>query len=295
MSHTKSPLRYPGGKSQLSTFIQHILELNRIPSPIYCEPFSGGAGVPIALLLNGQVDSVILNDFDIAIYSIWYAILNDTDSFLRRIDSTPANIDTWHKQHDIYEQLNDSTEYDPDLAFATFFLNRTNISGIITGGPIGGLDQKGQYKLDCRYNKSTLRKKILDIAVLRNRIRLYHMDASELIQNILMYEDPTRLFVFFDPPYYQQGKNLYKNAFTDEEHVHLSNIIREMNCFKWIVTYDNHPRIQEIYQDMAPMYYSLQYMANKKRKEKEIFLHSPETLIEDHGNVIFEAGIPVAV
>lgn len=295
MPHTYTPLRYPGGKTQLSKFVQHTIEINHMVSPIYCEPFCGGAGVAVDLLLRRKVDSIILNDFDICIYSVWNSILNDTDHLLQRIHDTPINMDVWHAQHRIYEELKVADEYSIELAFATFFLNRTNMSGIITGGPIGGLEQKGNYKLDCRYNKGTLKKKIQDIAAARERIQLYHMDAADLIRTILVHQDPERLFVFFDPPYYQQGKNLYKNAFNDDGHVALSDAIREMNAFKWILTYDNHQRIQEIYQDMFPMWYSLRYVANKKRHEQELFLHGPEIIVESYGKVFFEQNIPIAV
>lgn len=288
MPHTKTPLRYPGGKTQLTSFVQHTIELNNLNNPIYCEPFSGGAGVAIALLLSHRVDSIILNDFDTAIYSVWNAILNDTDDILQRIEDTNATIETWHEQHDIYNQLKLSDDYSRELAFSTLFLNRTNVSGIITGGPIGGLNQKGNYKVDCRYNKATLRKKILSIAEMRDHIQLYHMDASILIREFLLNQDPSQLFTFFDPPYYQQGKDLYKNSFDDEKHVELSHAIREMNHFKWITTYDDNQRIQEIYQDMNPMHYSLQYTANKKRKEHELFFHSPVTIVESYDKVTFE-------
>ena len=295
MSHTYTPLRYPGGKTQLAKFVQHTIEINNVVSPIYCEPFCGGAGVAIDLLLNQKVDSIILNDFDICIYSVWEAILSDTEKFLQKLDDIPVNMDAWHEQRRIYDELKVTGEYSIDLAFATFFLNRTNMSGIITGGPIGGLTQSGNYKLDCRYNKESLRKKIMDIASMRKHIRLYHMDAADFIREVLIHEDPSRLFVFFDPPYYQQGKNLYKNAFRDEGHVNLSKAIREMHAFKWILTYDNHQRISEIYQDMQPKWYSLRYTANRKRNEWELFLHSTETVVESYSKVLFKQRVPFAV
>lgn len=288
MPQTRTPLRYPGGKTQLAKFVQHTIEINNLVSPIYCEPFCGGAGVAIDLLLGHKVDSIILNDFDISIYSIWNAILNDTDLLLQRIHDMPISMEVWHAQRRIYGELKATGEYSIDLAFAAFFLNRTNMSGIITGGPIGGLEQKGNYKLGCRYAKETLKKKIQDIAAARERIQLYHMDAADLIRTVLVHQDPERLFVFFDPPYYQQGKKLYKNAFNDDGHVALSDAVREMNAFKWILTYDNHQRIQEIYQDMLHMWYSLRYVANKKRHEQELFLHGPETTVESYDKVFFE-------
>jgi len=284
---TKSPLRYPGGKTQLAKFVNHTIKLNGIQYPIYCEPFSGGAGVAIALLLSEQADSIILNDYDTAIYSFWYAVLNDTERLMQKIIDTPITLPVWHEEHRIYDELNELNDYNFDLAFATFFLNRTNHAGIITGGPVGGFEQKSKYTVNCRFNKENLIEKIRIIATQRHRISLYHMDAVDFIPNILLNQPTERLFTFFDPPYYQQGKKLYKNAFNNKKHVELSHAIRTMSKFSWITTYDNDNHIQEIYQDMDIKYYELQYSANNKRREKEIFFHSPITKVESFDKVIF--------
>ncbi len=290
MPSTNTPLRYPGGKSQLTEFVYHTIKLNNINDTIYCEPFSGGAGVAMSLLLKNRVSSVILNDLDTAIYSIWYAILYDTERLLNTIENVNVSMDTWHQQRQIYDKLRDSEDYSFELAFAAFFLNRTNRSGIITGGPIGGMEQTGKYLVDCRFNKKTLSTKIRKIADNRERIELHHLDAVELIREVLLQQPADRLFTFFDPPYYQQGKNLYKNAFDDEKHSDLAMAIRTMQGYHWIVTYDNTPKIEEIYgADIEIKRYTLQYMATQKRREQELFFHSPITTVESFDKVIFEA------
>ena len=141
MSHTKSILRYPGGKSSLSKFVSHLLTINHLDKGIYCEPFSGGAGISIDLLLSDTVKSIILNDLDISIFSVWNAVLNETEQLIDSIINTPVTIEEWHKQREIYLQHCNDANYSFELAYATFFLNRTNRAGIITGGPIGGLKQ----------------------------------------------------------------------------------------------------------------------------------------------------------
>ena len=231
MSNIFTPFRYPGGKSKIAPMVRKTIKANNIKNVIFCEPFSGGAGVAIDLLMNGFVDEIILNDYDIAIYSVWHSILYDTERLLFAIENVAIDINEWKKQKDIYSSLKDSNEHSFELAFATFFLNRTNVSGVITGGPIGGIDQKGKYKLDCRFNKKALMDKISAIASKRDKISFYHMDASELISSVLTKMDPSRLFVMFDPPYYKQGESLYKNAFQKEDHVRLSHSIRMMNSF----------------------------------------------------------------
>ncbi len=288
MSSTKTPLRYPGGKSQLTAFVEHTIDLNNIEHTIYCEPFSGGAGVAISLLLGNKVDSIILNDLDPAIYSIWHAILTDTEKLLTTIDSTDISLEVWQLQKNIYDALKDSNKYSFELAFAAFFLNRTNRSGIITGGPIGGMEQAGRYLIDCRFNKATLKKKISAIANKREHIQLYNLDAIEFIQDVLHNVPPNNLFTFFDPPYYQQGKNLYKNSFDDEKHRQLSTAINTLQNHHWIITYDNNSTIEQIYSaNNEVMRYTLQYMASKKRREQELFFHSPITQVESYDKVQF--------
>ena len=137
-----SPLRYPGGKSRLSNFIgQSILNL-QIPNCTYIEPFAGGAGVALSLLLDGTVENVVINDYDKAIYSFWRAIKQDVKLLIDKIEHTPVTIEEWYKQKDIYVS---ASSYSVDLAFATLFLNRTNRSGILTAGPIGGYAQAGEW------------------------------------------------------------------------------------------------------------------------------------------------------
>lgn len=289
MPTTLSPLRYPGGKTQLYKFVKHTIENNELTNIIYCEPFCGGSGIAMSLLLSHDVDAVILNDFDIAIYSVWYAILNETAKLTKQIRETSITMDEWHRQQQVYmdAQINNLQEYNFNLAFATLFLNRTNRSGIVTGGPIGGYDQDSKYSLDCRFNKNVLISKIEDIAKMKDSIRLYHLDAKDLINQVLMQEDRRNLFVYFDPPYYKEGQHLYKNFFDDAAHVQLAEAIQEMDEYKWITTYDNEDRIKKIYKDYEIHEYRIQYSANKTRKEIELLFHSPVTKINSYDKVKF--------
>lgn len=72
-----------------------------------------------------------------------------------------------------------------ELGFAMFFLNRTNRSGILDAGPIGGYDQSGTYKIDCRFNKEVLIKKISKIAECKNSVRIYNQDISAFLRRFL--------------------------------------------------------------------------------------------------------------
>ena len=279
MSSTMTPLRYPGGKSQLYDFIKNVLTLNHIndgDQGIYIEPFAGGCGLAIKLLLKNDIQKIVINDLDPAIHAFWYNVLYHSEDLVSKISNTPISISEWEKQHSIYEKNRaDSTSL--DLAFATFFLNRTNRSGIIRGGPIGGRKQNGKYKLDCRYNKENLIKKIQAIAKQKNRISLYNLDANILIKNLHQYKNPNHTFCFFDPPYYNQGGNLYKNSLTNADHVRLHSNITNLKSVHWVTTYDHQETISKMYDDCVGFKYTLTYSASNKRREWEYLFTNKKT------------------
>ena len=277
MAKIYTPLRYPGGKSALAEFVWHTIELNGFTEIPYCEPFAGGAGVAMNLLLQGKVKSVILNDLDTGIYSIWYAIFNDTEWFIEAINNTEITLAVREQQKKVYNELKDSYGYSRDLAFATFFLNRVNYSGILTGGPIGGKEQKGKYKLDCRFNKESLIGKIKEIAKYRDNVQLFHMDAIELLKN------QSNIFVFADPPYWQAGDMLYEASV---EHSKLAKVLCESKNLHWLATYDNNINISNIYEEYGAhsKLFELQYSASRKRKELECMFYK-NVAIESFGKI----------
>nr|WP_075574663.1 DNA adenine methylase [Ezakiella massiliensis] len=288
MARTNSPLRYPGGKTQLSQFLSELLNHNKLNNVVYAEPFSGGFGAGLELLYKDRVSTVIINDYDVGIYSVWYALLNENEKFIEDIKKVDINIEEWNKQKAIYNKLIKKGEYSYNLAFATYFLNRTNRSGIITGGPIGGKNQDSKYKLDCRFNKKTVIQKFLKIYQYKDRIKLYNLEANKLIQEIILNYNEEDIFIFFDPPYYEQGKNLYTNFFEHDNHIELKNKISLLDNYYWILTYDNKQEIAEIYKDYKKYYYSINYYAGKVREAKEILIPSRRTIVKNCENIKIE-------
>ena len=190
-----SPLRYPGGKSKLTPLVEKLMQSAGINNGVYIEPFVGGGGVALSLLINKKVRKIVINDYDVAIYSVWYAILNETDEFLKMIDNAILTVDEWKKQKDYY--LNNKTAYSIQLAFATFYLNRTNRSGILKAGPIGGYDQKGNYPISARFNKEKLKERVRLIASYKSKIKLYNMEIKDFIRKVIpRYRNDC--FVYFE-------------------------------------------------------------------------------------------------
>lgn len=288
MPRTCSPLRYPGGKTQLSRFLMQLLKLNKLDDIIYAEPFAGGFGAGLELLFKNKVSSVIINDYDIAIYSIWYAILNETERFINDINNIEITIQEWEIQKNTYSKLFEEKIYSYDLAFATYFLNRTNRSGIITGGPIGGKKQRGNYKLDCRFNKNDLIRKIVSISGYKDKIQLFNMEANDFIEKIILKHNPNEIFIFFDPPYYEQGKNLYTNFFNHENHLNLQEKISNLSDYYWILTYDNKEEILSIYKDYVKYLYSINYSVSNVRKAKEILIPSRKVKLDSFDSINVE-------
>lgn len=270
-----SPLRYPGGKNKLAKFVANICERNNINGH-YVEPYAGGASVALFLLLNGYVSKITINDIDRSVYAFWYSILKHTNQFCKLIEDVDISMDTWYQCKEI--QKNKEKVSLMKLGFSTFFLNRTNISGILNAGVIGGMNQTGKYKMDCRFRKDELIRRIKEIAKHKKNISVENMDALALVKKIQKESKKTATIFYFDPPYYIKGESLYMNAYEHKNHVEVSNAIKKIKNAQWIVSYDNVPEIENMYRDYRPKAYSLNHSAHtfKKKKGKEILFFSKD-------------------
>ena len=263
----KSPLRYPGGKNCIFAFVRNLLEDNGIVGINYAEPYAGGAGLALRLLMEGLVSEIHINDLDTSIYAFWDAVLHQPDELCDWIYNVNINISTWehckqvqksYKQHDMLE-----------LAKSTFFLNRTNVSGVISGGPIGGMKQLGTYKMDVRFNKTELIQRIQKIAQLTDSIHLSKLDGIDFIDGL--EKTPKDIFIYLDPPYYKKGAFLYMNAFCDDNHRALAKKVIKLHN-RWMVSYDNQKFILDLYPHHRKVLYQLsQCTSNRIGDEVLIF------------------------
>lgn len=268
MDNFKTPLRYPGGKGKFSPFIKDLMMLNDL-SGDYFEPFAGGAGVALDLLFGNHCQNIHINDFDLAIFNFWKSVTEDTENFLKLLTDTNVTIDEWQKQKTILATPNEHTAL--EHGFSAFFLNRTNRSGILKGGVIGGKNQDGNYKLDARFHKENLSKRIEKIGRFKDRIKVYNEDALSLLQNVdnLL---PQGSLIYLDPPYYVKGQGLYRNFYVHEDHVQIRKALDGVQT-KWIVSYDNCAEIKEIYSGYTQEDYELNYSAYYKMKGAEVMIY----------------------
>lgn len=266
-----SPLRYPGGKSSLADFFQSCIEALQLATPTYVEPYAGGAGAGLELLYRGVVKRVVINDLDKPIHSLWTSMLYQTENFLSRLETTPLTVDEWKRQREIY-RARDEKDIDPlDLGFATFYLNRTNRSGVLGGGIIGGLGQAGAYKMDARFNRATLRARIERLAAYRSKIYVSHQDGVARLRHWLPKEN---VFAYVDPPYYAKGSFLYLNSFNDRQHADLAESLNALADANWVLTYDRADEIKALYANRASLDFNLHYSAHRREVASELMVIS---------------------
>ena len=269
-----SPLRYPGGKASLSKFLSEVISINGLKDATYAEPYAGGAGAALTLLFEERVSRVMLNDADPCIFAFWHAVLTNASELVRRIKDTPVTIEEWHRQREIYRAQQKYSRI--KVAFATFFLNRCNRSGIIVnGGPIGGLEQSGKWKLDARYNKTELIRRIEKINLYTDRIEIHSLDAIDFLRYLVKKNGVLgKLLIYLDPPYYVQGHKLYLNYYLPADHQQLADYLRatKRELF-WLLTYDNVPEIETLYRDYRPKPFMLAYSAHDRRMGSELLIH----------------------
>ena len=277
-----TPLRYPGGKSKLANFMRLVFEENNLIHGNYIEPYAGGAGVAFHLLFSGYTSHIHINDLNNSIYSFWQVVLNDTDNICRLIHDIPVDIDNWFRQKQV--QAHPEQYSILDLGFSTFFLNRTNRSGIISGGVIGGKRQEGPWKLDARYNKNDLISRIEKISRFSDHISVYNLDAAEFITGIIPTLPPQSI-IYLDPPYYSKGNDLYENHYRYDDHIIISNLVGNISQ-KWIVSYADTPEIREMYQQYRNMPYKLNYSAAERYKGSEIMFFSDSLIIPTVDNPV---------
>ena len=269
MPTTYTPIRYPGGKTKLYPEIKAILESNDLLGHPYAELLAGGVGLAIKLLLKGDVPSIVINDFDRAVYCMWDAVVNHAEELCEFIDSAVLDVETWKAMRTLYRSSDDVGDF--ELGKAAFYLNRTNVSGILSGGVVGGLEQAGNYKMDVRFNRDTLKKKVMDIAARRGDIEVTRLDAEDFIDDRM---SDSELFAYLDPPYVQKGPGLYRSAFDEAKHRSLARKVGDARS-KWVVTYDADKLIDDIYSNYERGDLEISYTANVKTVGKEKTILGP--------------------
>lgn len=271
-----TPLRYPGGKGKLATYVSRVIQLNDLDGGTYVEPYAGGAAVAMELLLKDVVRRIHINDLNPAVHAFWYSVLNDTEGLVRLIRNTRVDMRSWQ----VARQIQTDPDASPlELGFSTFFLNRTNRSGILRGGVIGGKNQDGPWKLDARYNIPDLTWRIERIAERAGAIHLHHEDARRLVRR-LAPKLAAKSLIYFDPPYFVKGKDLYMHHYLPDDHLAVSETVADLpGPSRWMVSYDDHPEIRRLYKSYQSVTYTLNYTAQERMRGSEVIFFSDDLVV----------------
>ena len=265
----RSPLRYPGGKNCIFKFMTQFFEENNLIGINYAEPYAGGAGLALRLLMDEYVNEIFINDLDPSIYAFWHAVLTNPDEICSWLKDVPITVQQWQQYKEF--QKNYKTMDSLELAKSTFFLNRTNVSGVISGGLIGGLNQTGKYKIDARFKREELISRIENISRFAHRIHLSNLDGIEFVKQ--MERKRSDVFIYLDPPYYKKGSDLYMNFFSDEDHRRLSEYVKKLKN-RWLVSYDNNDFILHLYEEQRKVLYQLSQCASNRVGDEVLIFDS---------------------
>lgn len=273
----RTPLRYPGGKSVMTPFFIDLMKVNGLNGVSYAEPYAGGAGTAINLLLDGKVEHIFINDANVCIYSFWKYAIEESERFMETIEATPVDLKHWAYYHNL---IKTAKKHSFELGFATFFLSRTNRSGILTAGPIGGAteekQEKATYKIDCRYNKSDLISRIYEISRYKQDIEIFNKDAIDFLTSL---PASNLNLVYLDPPYFNQGKSLYLNYYSSNDHRYLSEYLSKATNFRWVLSYDNVAELRNFYKDFDLYEFQLSYTAQRVKQGSELLTHSTDLIM----------------
>jgi len=277
-----TPLRYPGGKQKIAPFIAEIIKCNKLEGTEYVEPYAGGAGVAINLLVNGVVSSIRLNDSCLSVYSFWKTAIEMPEWLCRKILNSSLTIDEWKRQREIIRNWSQHSR--EEVGFATLYLNRCNRSGILSGGVIGGLSQTGKWKMDARFSRQEMIRRIETIASLRDTIFVTNLDAEEFLE-IYSLTESRNSFIYCDPPYVKKADRLYLNHYGLEDHRRIANTIQKLKNPYWVVSYDNNELISDIYSKRKKFVYNLQYNARRAYLGSELFIFSDQLLVPGRSSI----------
>ncbi len=276
-----TPLRYPGGKGKLTEFIKLIFEENELIGGHYVEPYAGGAGIAFNLLMLQYASCIHLNDVDPSVFAFWHSVLNSTEELCKKIRDAKLSLKERSLQKAIQTDMQKHTLL--EVGFSTFYLNRTNRSGILNGGVIGGKAQDGEWKMDARFNKIELCRRIEKIALSRSRVRLYNLDAADLITGVLP-SLPANTLVYLDPPYYKKADRLYRHHYKHADHQTIADLVIQKISQPWIVSYDNVPEICKMYPQIPFIKYGMNYSAQECYKGSEVMFFNGNLSVPDVEN-----------
>lgn len=281
-----SLIRYPGSKAKLHKAISSVLpESAQMPLMMhkldcYCEPFLGSGVIAWTVLgsigkYRNQSIKVILGDRDLYIARLWQVVRDEPVELNDMIRNATPEVSDFEK----FRSLDGAENVDARVsALRKIMLHQLSWSGLgfKAGSVLGGKNQRSEFNYLCRWNPSKLTDKVANIHGIMNRfsnLEIYHSDFEDTLSQV-----PASGLAYLDPPYYKQGKALYRYHMEDADHVRLANVLQRAR-YRFVLSYDDHPRIRELYSwakiDSFEMTPTIQETKTPRRKNNELLITNP--------------------
>lgn len=275
-------IRYPGGKSKhTDKILKYFWQETE-----YREPFIGGGSV----YLKSEYKQSWINDVDPGVYDLWRMVKEEPNTLIDLIEEhTPVlehqgNSRAIETALALWREIKDDNGTKFSLGYRLLFLNKTCFSGVISGGPTGGIEQKSEYTIAARWAKKMTIARIKAAHSLLQDCEITNQSYEEIVT--APGED---VAIYLDPPYLKKGSQCYDYYFTLEDHCKLAEMV--VNCpHRYVVTVDNCPEIQTIWSELGvpgermrteEWSYSMTDRRDSNRVGKELFI------CDEHSNTIF--------
>ena len=228
MAYSKTPLRYPGGKSKaLPKLCEHLPNLNTYDE--YREPFLGGGSVAIHISRMYPNLQVWVNDLYEPLYQFWRILKRNVDDLKSELlelkeehsDSegyTDSNL-FYEKKEYLEKPLTDTTPMGRAVAF--YVTNKCSFSGLSMNSSYSRLASKQNFKADSIKYLPKFSKLI------------QNWEITNLSYERLLFDDlnqiNTKKFLYLDPPY-EIKSNLYGTK--GDMHKGFSHELFAKDCMK---------------------------------------------------------------
>lgn len=267
MPVTQTPMRYPGGKSRLYPVMSSLLACNDLSGGTWAEPFCGGAGLALALLIKGDVSRVVLADADPAVVSVWFACRDQPAELCRFVSEVPVTVSEWRRRREVWQRLSEPSF---ELACATLFLSRTNRAGILGARPTGGLSQDGPEGIASRFCREGVCRKIRAVASRADSVEVLWCGWAEFLGEVSPKLGKGSV-TYLDPPYVGAGPGLYRRSLSTDEHERLAGTLRRMTT-PWLLSVDDCGLTRELYRGFPQTDIGISYTATAKRRAAELLV-----------------------
>jgi DNA adenine methylase len=280
----QSPFRYPGSKAGLADYTTTFINENLLTGCRFYETHAGGGALGLALLSRGVISKLTLIERDPLIYAFWKAATTRCDELCAELKKIEVSLATWNALQR-YRRIRNPTDTSiVRLGLAGLFFNRTNFSGVLAAGPIGGMKQGSRYKISCRFNRDDLIQRIVAINTHAREISIVYSDAVSFLRRNAR-QMSTHSLAYIDPPYYQQGPRLYRYHYSARQHQRLAEFICAQQ-FPWFVSYDRHPAVRKLFDGQKVVPITLNYAVKEARRAEELLISNlalPEPVYSGEG------------